>query len=141
MNTLYHAFLRFPNVTIANSRIVSSVTFSVYISYIDNIETLIPTLIYFNNVDNATAPTSYAEWAALAVGSSIAWNIMSPVSARWITSPDLSTILQPVINRPGWAAGNALQIKWESTDDATYMRFDSFDSGDNFPKLNISVPK
>jgi hypothetical protein len=67
--------------------------------------------IYFNDIDNAVAPTSVAEVNALDLTSPIAWNFTTQVSdGDTINSPELKTILQTVIDRPGYAAGNAIQV-------------------------------
>ena len=66
---------------------------------------------YFNDADNAVAPTNTAEWNGLALTSAIAWNAL----AEWTDggkydTPELKTILQDVIDRGGWAINQALQV-------------------------------
>lgn len=65
-----------------------------------------------NDEDNAAAPTTYAGYnAKVLTGATVDWN----TSETWVaesayTSPDISTIIQEIIDRPGWASGNALML-------------------------------
>jgi hypothetical protein len=48
------------------------------------------------------------------------------------TMPDLKAIVQEVVNRPGWTAGNALALIWTDNGSiGSYTRVASFDSGQN----------
>ncbi len=82
-------------------------------AYESNSET-VASKIYANDENNAVAPTSYAEFAALGLtATSISW-----VSSVWTqnveyTSPDIATVIQEIIDRSGWVSGNALQILWK----------------------------
>lgn len=65
-----------------------------------------------NDEDNATAPTTYAGYnAKVLTSATVAWN----TSETWVaetayTSPDITAIIQEIIDRPGWASGNALML-------------------------------
>ena len=50
-------------------------------------------------------------------------------SNTWYESPDISGILQEIVNRPGWAAGNGLALIYTSDQDSfgDERRFWSYD--------------
>ncbi|MBA7678007.1 hypothetical protein ES703_86274 [subsurface metagenome] len=46
--------------------------------------------------------------------ASVNWDYIQPwVDGVEYTSPDISAIIQEIINRPGWASGNSLAIYWD----------------------------
>lgn len=103
-----HSFMRFPNVTIpAGSTILSA--YLRFTAYQDNTETACSVNIYFNDVDDAVAPTDGEECGDLVLGSPVAWSsIPTWTSGGKYNSADISSILQTVINRSGWASGQAV---------------------------------
>ncbi len=42
--------------------------------------------------------------------ASVSWVISSTVPTGWLSSPDLAPVVQEVVDRPGWQAGNALAL-------------------------------
>ncbi len=100
--------VRFPNVTIpAGSTILSAhVTFVLTDPMFANEHTA---NCYFNNVDNAVAPTTLAEAEALVKTDPVLWNVPAGGIGDPIDTADLKYILQTIIDRPGWASGNAIQ--------------------------------
>ena len=62
--------------------------------------------------DNAARITSHADYLARArTTSSVAW----PIRTTWAwltekTSPDIASVVDQVVNRPGWQTGNSLQV-------------------------------
>lgn len=68
--------------------------------------------MYGNDADNAVAPTNYTQAEALVLTSSLtSWNPVPhfDLSSKYQT-PDITSIVQEIVNRPGWSSGNALQI-------------------------------
>lgn len=105
--TYYSSFFRFPNCpAIPGDTITSAIitlkgrtdwtgTCNVY--------------CYFNDSDSATAPTNYSQAEALALTSSVAWNsVPASTAGATLTTPDLASILQDVVDRPGYAYNNAI---------------------------------
>jgi hypothetical protein len=73
------------------------------------------------------------------------WNsIAAFTSGVWYFSPDISTIIQEIIDRPGWIATNSLAVYWRddegNSDDLAFRRMFAHDAGvgDDAPKLNIT---
>ena len=101
--------------------------------------------------DNAPTYSAGVDQARLLnkTASSVNWNT-SPAS--WTSgtvhdSPDVSSVIQEMVNRPGWAPGNALSLYWEDwagqTANVPFLRMagQSFNnSGPNLaPKLIITT--
>lgn len=63
--------------------------------------------------------------------ASVNWAIGSPwapgVSGPETTTPDLSSILQEIVNRPGWASGNAISLTIENVAGLDSRRWETFD--------------
>lgn len=139
----YHCFFRYPAINInPGSTIISAIiTFNSGISMGYTNE--ITTRWYCNDVDDAVAPTSYAEFVAL---------IKTTAYVDWVDdtnwqdnqaydSPDFKTIVQEVVDRPGWTSGNALMVMgyYQSRVGAyRHMVIDSYDSGKHDSSFVIS---
>lgn len=105
----YNAFFLWTNVTIPQGSIITSaiITFKAYRDR--------PTLdckanIYFNNEDNAIAPTSEVSYTNKTTTSGIEWNPTAWIKDNNYNSPNLSSILTTVINRVNWQSGNNLMV-------------------------------
>lgn len=105
---LYRTFFRFPNIIIPQGTTISSAILTLHAQRDDYFPITID--VYFNDSDNAVAPTNSTEGNALSLTSGIVWT-----SPRWYegsaySTPELKTILQTVINRVGWSSGNAIMV-------------------------------
>ena len=137
----YGFWIRFPSVTIPQGSTVTSVRVKVY-NKLDNIGQ-VQGIGSFANADNQAAPTSWAEWSALSVVPPEEGNgypCMFPTSQganTWIEWGDigLEYYLNAVVNRGGWASGNAVLFRWVYIDyDTTYAKsFESFDASGGHP--------
>ena len=80
-----------------------------------------------NDISNRTATTATVTWTASYIGTGIK------------TSPSLTTIIQEIIDRPGWASGNAIAIIYVGRSSASFIRTRAYDAGSGTPaKLNIT---
>ena len=131
-------FIRFPSVNIGNRQPLSNSILTL-IGHDSGSPGNCNMLIYANNVDNAVAPTTGAGFLALELtASAIQWdNILSVANTSYCT-PDLSSIIQPIINRPGWKAKNALMLIIKYNTSTTYRQFASFNHGGQNPSLSIT---
>lgn len=121
--------LRFPSVPIPVGATITSavLTFTCQQTRADT-----PTVrIYANAADNPAAPTNLAQEAALVRSTaSVDWTIPATTINVPFNSPDLSAPIQEVVNRAGWAFGNALILLVDNlATDAT--RLTSFYTRDN----------
>jgi hypothetical protein len=110
----YNSFFRFADVSIpAGATIVSAkLQFKSYSNYTG---TTCNTNIYFEDADDPAAPTTKTSYDGRSLTSAVAWNgIGSWSTDTWYDSPDLTTILQSVINRGGWAENNAVIAYWKN---------------------------
>ena len=140
----YYAFIRFPSAQIDPS--VPAAAFTSAFLRLTAYDTRTPNItlyIYFNDSDNAVAPTSYAGYQALYKTTAKAtWSI----TQQWndgtqYDSADLSSAIAEVVARPGWTKGNALMvmIEWSGTgDDLRYVSSIDYLSGAEKPELHIA---
>ncbi len=72
----------------------------------------------------------------------VAWNSPNSGTNVWVSSPDISLIIQEIIDRPGWVAFNPMVIIVEgNTSGGSYGTFNAeaySNAGDNEPRLEIT---
>ena len=67
--------------------------------------------IHAEDDDNAEDFLAAANvWGRSRTTASVAWTAVGIGSGSYVTSPEIKTVIQEVVNRPGWASGNALTI-------------------------------
>ena len=134
--------LRFPQLDIpAGSTIRSAkITFK---NKSTNTTAALSLRIVGHNVDNSSPFEASAYQLSNRLSSNptsatVAWSAASWPSQTFYDSPDLSAIVQEVIGRSGWAAGNALTFLIEPTTTANFRRAYSRDGqASGAPKLTI----
>lgn len=116
-NNARHGFFRLPNVYIHQGQTVNS--FKLNLRPAGLTGTIPAMTIVGNAADNAVGPVSRAAANALSLtAATVAWT-----PATWVTgvrqdTPELKTILQEIVNRPGWVSGNAVIIMFKVVEDA-----------------------
>lgn len=138
--TLYEAFTRFPAVAIPNANLINhAYLIMVTKTAAGNAEDLV---CYFNDADDAVAPTDETTYNAKTLTGGVAWSGGFRLAERIYNSPDLAADLQAVINRAAWVSGNALMnlIKCGTAWGEVYAY--SYDNGSKYPLLliNTEVP-
>jgi len=110
----YYGGMRFPALEIPQGATIES-AYLKFIADLDYTVTIVKTRIkgeaadnanIFTNIDNyiaRTRTTAYVDWL----------NIPAWYAETLYTSPDIKTIIQEIINRSGWASGNALVLFWD----------------------------
>jgi len=104
----FNLFIRFVNVVIPQGSIIIA-AYMRFTAYSASSAENLRTNIYFNDVDDASAPTSSAEYNNLAKTTAFTpWDDIEP----WTTggaynTPNLVDELQEVVNRDGFSNGNA----------------------------------
>ena len=72
-----------------------------------------------HDIDGRSRTTAYTAWLADGIG------------AGWITGPDITAVIQEIVNRGGWASGNSLVLILKPYNAATKeFRWRSYDSAD-----------
>lgn len=103
-------WIRFPNINIPQGVNITE-AYVKFVSYGSKATTICNANIYFNNEDDAVAPTSAAQFVALTLTGAIAWNNVGAwVDNLQYDTPELKTILQDIVDKGGWSSGNAVQI-------------------------------
>ncbi|MEE9499597.1 MAG: hypothetical protein V3V24_09690 [Nitrospinaceae bacterium] len=108
--TDFHSFLWWDNVTIPPGATITlaEVRFTPDAS---RSGTPVNLDIYMEDVADAVAPTSGAEFDALALTSAVAWSGLP----AWVadvpeTSDPFTSLVQGIVNKGGWASGQAMQV-------------------------------
>jgi parallel beta-helix repeat protein len=102
-------WVRFTGIGIPKNATITSATLLLYATGISG---SIPSLLINGEAaDNATAPTTRADVnARIRTTAQVPWVPASWTINSWRSSPDLTAIIQEIVNRTNWNAGNALQL-------------------------------
>lgn len=97
-----------------------------------------PLTIQAQTVDNAVVTTSRAtidSWAnTQASTAAVSWTPSAWVTSTLYDTPDLKTVVQEIVNRPGWVSGNSILFFIKTTRAAfTTAKALSFRAWDNTP--------
>ncbi|MCH7883481.1 hypothetical protein IIA95_03660 [Patescibacteria group bacterium] len=132
---------RFTNVTVSRGATINSAiwqgfqtgdlkgtpTLVVQAEAVDNAATFTGTCADFDNRATTTASVNWTPGTGL---------------NQFHSSSDLKTIIQEIVDRPGWASGNALVIfiQWNGTDsEGNYRTWETLEGNPtNVPKLDIT---
>ena len=87
--------------------------------------------IFGNNVDNAAAfdCTNNRPNTAATTGSAVDWSTGPWTSGLTYTTPNLAAVVNAVLNRGGWANGNALALLVRDNGSSTNNQARNFESG------------
>jgi len=114
-----HAWTRFANCTIPQGATITSCVFRLYQYTVDqDVDSDIRLSFYRgdNALDIATADAEEATTRAAENNTDIrtdgvTWNVTTPwVQGNYYNTPDLTTELQEIVDRPGWQSGNDLAV-------------------------------
>lgn len=65
---------------------------------------------YFEDVDDAAQITDHDDYFTRSKSAALNWIPPVWISTNYYNSPDLSSILQPIVNRSGWNSGQHVQV-------------------------------
>jgi hypothetical protein len=97
--------------------------------------------IYGVAADAPAAPTTYAQHAAHALTTAFtSWTVPSWTGGNVYTSADFTSALQEIVNRGGWASGNALIIRLDNDASTSghYRQFRTHDNSTPYPTINVT---
>lgn len=104
-------FVRFQNVTIPQGATILTAVLKVRASDLSSTTTGLHGKVRANAIDDAIAPTSAATHDALArTTAGVDWDPTAWVLGTQYSPPDLSAVIQEIVNRGGWASGNDLML-------------------------------
>lgn len=127
------SFTRFQNITIPRGSVINSATLQIYAHEDESAEALIT--VFAEDIDDSPL---FGEKEALAdrtfTETTVDWDITEDWT-MWMPyeSPDLSAVIQEVIDRDGWEAGNALTLFMQGEDQGASLLdnardFESFEN-------------
>ncbi len=106
--------LRFNNVAIPRGAVITTANVTLTGSDIRSLVT-VRTRLTGEDVDNAANFTTLANFnARVHTTANISWDAIGAwgVGVAY-PSPEINTIIQEIVNRPGWVSGNSIVIFWE----------------------------
>jgi hypothetical protein len=117
----------FLNVTIPQGSTINSADFQYYIEDVDHDD--VNDVIYCEDADNsAEFSASNYDLSGRSRTSASVSEVQASAGAGWRSAPDISALLQEVIDRPSWASGNALTVLMKGGyDSAPYLHIESYD--------------
>lgn len=127
-----HAWVRFPQVYLPQGATITAAALRLT-AYATDSYTGVTLRVYGNAADNAAAPTSMADADAKALTTAyVNWVCATGWTDGQVYSPgDLTAIIQEIVNRPGWASGNALMLLIKDNGSAAghNHQFTAYDAG------------
>ncbi|HEC02621.1 MAG TPA: hypothetical protein ENI81_03695 [Phycisphaerales bacterium] len=121
--TTASAFIRFPSIAWDKDDTLIGVYLRVE-AYEDS-DTAETLVLAFAAADDQAAPTDADELAALTLtGETITWVLGDWTAGEAYDSPDLSASLQEVVNRTGWATGQAVVLVISGAGNRKFSSFD-----------------
>lgn len=132
-----HSFITFNGVMAPQGSTILS-AYLTFIAGASQANTPVDVVIYANDVDSPTNPTNLAEAEALVMTTaSVAWAPGAWTVDQSYNSDDITTIIQEIVDRPGWTAGNNLMIVIKATDTSLYYRAPYSFDWKNIPALYV----
>jgi len=135
------AFIRVDNVTLANAATIDSCVCGLK-AFASNSADTVTLKLGFVDADDPSAPTTLAALDALTMTSAtVAWTPGDWIDGYVYLTPDLKTSLQEVVNRGGWASGQALILLIEDNSSSAdaYRQASAFDYDTASEKAGIFV--
>ncbi len=137
----YELWARFTTVGIPNGATIDVAYLTVEAGGTGNDGVGVLTDIFFNDIDDAVAPTTQAEHEALARTTAFtAWDAENFVIDTPTNSPSIVDAVQEVIDRGGWSLDNSLQVLWDDDGSTTnfFYRFHSYE-GDSSKVIKLHI--
>ena len=151
----YASYFRFNNIVAAQGATVQSAYLKInkraglFTSSVDN-----DFYVAAYDADNQAAPTTAAGLNhSNYTTAEVTWNsatdtgngtLRSAANGTVLSSPDIKTVIQEILDRSGWSSGNSIVLafypKAKVTYKTTHVRFENYDdSGDVPPQLEITI--
>jgi hypothetical protein len=118
---------RFQNVTIPQGSTINSADFQYYIEDVDHDD--VNHVIYCEDADtSAQFSASSSDISGRAQTTASVHEVQLAAGAGWRSAPDISALIQEVVDRPSWASGNALSVLVRGNyDSAPFCYVESYD--------------
>ncbi len=145
----YAGYFRFTNIAAAQGATIKSAYLSLYKTTYSGWTGNHSFYIAALDADNRAAPTiaSHLNHSNYTTAE-VVWNddgaIRTASNDSFVKSPDIKTVIQEIVDRPGWSTGNSIVLMFfQKTAPPDYWalpRFEFYDhANSNTPKLEITV--
>lgn len=112
----YNGWMRFTNITIPQGSTIASATLTLRTTSDTFGSGNATTTLRGVDEDDHVAPTSTATWQAdhaIHTTASVNWSFTLVGAGSTLTSPNIASIIQEIVDRPGWTSGNDIGIHWD----------------------------
>lgn len=117
------AFYRFQQVAIPQGANIIEAHIEVVAAGLLGTASNVLSRLYFNDADDAVAPTNQSDHNAKARTTAFtAWSPAAWVTTTQYSSPDISAVIQEVVDRPGWVLNNDMMLLWDDAGTANGNR-------------------
>lgn len=144
-NPFWYSGVRFQNIILPKNQIIESATLTLTprVNFTINAESV---SIYANDADSAANFTTDADIIGRVVTTAtVAWNVpTSNTQDVPFTSPDIKSVIQEIVDRAGWASGNAIMLILKPTTGTAGDNADCYfyeDSSTKCALLTITTPE
>jgi len=140
----YKSFIRFQGVNVPNGATITEAKVIITSNY-NNSNTVCNANVYFIDEDDPGQPSSFNDCENASLTGAVAWNGLAGWSTDEkgadTTTPDLSSILQDIVDRVGWASGQSVivQIRDNSSDSNAFRQGKTFDASGGAYKAELYV--
>lgn len=132
------AATRFTNVTIPAGSTVTAATYSVYVYTTSNDSPDVD--VFADDADNSAQPTTTASDLTnrTETTAKVTWTATN-IGTGWKSPGDVAAVVQEVIDRAGWASGNAITILLDARTTSNDFRFRCYENDTTLAaKLDIT---
>jgi hypothetical protein len=133
-----HGCIRFPGVTVDQGASIATATLTVEVTTVTG--TKPASVVRAENVDDSGQVTSDTDFDSRMSNRTTAGTTLNPVSTGQKVV-QVTNIVQEIVNRGGWASGQAIQFLIDGSTSPSgwgYTLF-AYDNGSNIPVLDIAV--
>ena len=133
----------FTGITIANAATISTAVINLYTGDdTDPVSGDVTVLLRADAADNPTTLTSNTDaQSRTRTSASTSWTTTQAdfaTTRQAKTTPDFAAVSQELVNRGGWASGNAMLMFFDRQTVANYRTFMSYDFGSLIPEIQIT---
>ncbi len=134
--------LRFTNITIPKGSTITAAYITLN-AYVDRSNTVVNSKIHGEAADNPGQFSDLTDYQGRSRTSAVVnWNGITAWTAESeYNSPDISSIIQEIIDRAGWSSGNALVIFWDDHDDLSTHTNETNREGYTYDQSSAKAPK
>jgi hypothetical protein len=138
-SALFSFAIRFRNVPVESGETIVSARIQLHASFTSTTES--PQTKIYAEKDNAPALiTSYSDYFSRPLTTeSVTWNIPSTIAGESYNTPDISSVIQEVVDLPGWSSGDDINILFHGVEPPRGggRIFWDYDNADK-PKLTLT---